>query len=209
MLYQATAVQVKEFTRKARRVERMLQRKNGSSVNPEFALAKVDEIIASTTAVELVPPEGCRIHTLRVPVIFGQSWPEAVEEAGPHTPDNYDVWKVGNQYPPTGEGVKEAEIVLLNYSRGGGSLDKAVAWATENRLKRTTPRHVFAIGKNKSRLHYELGINPMYVVATEECSFEGDQHACFVWWLVALRGASLGWVGNYGRSDGWFAFLRE
>ena len=147
MLYQATAEQVERFTRKARKVERMLKRKNGSPVDPAIALAKVDEIIDSATVAEVVPPEGGRIHVIRVPVRLNREWQEAINAAGPNTPDNYNVRNVGDQYPSQGDGtVREAEVILINFGPNGGSWDKAIAWANQYRLKRTNPRHVFAIG---------------------------------------------------------------
>lgn len=209
MLYQATAEQVKEFTRKARKVERMLQSRGGSLVDPTLAIGKVDEIIVSVDSAGFVPPEGGRIHIVRVPFRLDREWQEAINAAGPNTPDNYNVRKVGDQYPPKAGEIVGAEIILMNFGPNGGTWDKVIAWAEQKRLKRTNPRHVFAIGEHKPQLHRELGFDYMYVVATEKCTFEGYRFACGVWWRGSGRGASLGWVGNCGGSDGWFAFLRE
>ena len=209
MLYQPTAEQVKEFTRKARKVERMLQGKGGSLVDPTLAVVKVDEIIFSATAAELLPPPGGRIHIVRVPVQLDREWQEAINAAGPDTPGNYNVLKVGDQYPSKGNGIIEAEIVLMNFGPNGGNWDKAIAWADQYRLKRTNPRHVFAIGEHKPHLHYELGFDYMYAVATEECSFGGRRGACSVWWSRSGRRASLGWIEVCGYSFDWLAFLRE
>ena len=209
MLYQPTAEQVKEFTRKARKVERMLQNKGGSLVDPTLAITKVDDIIGSATAAEFVPPPGGRVHIVRVPVRLDREWQEAVNVAGPDTPGNYNIHKVGDQYPPAGNETVEAEVILMNFGPNGGTWDKAIAWAEQYRLKRTNPRHAFAVGEHKPQLHRELGMDPMYVVATEECAFGGDRSACDVWWDGSGRKAYLYWVGDYGRSRGWFAFLRE
>ncbi len=209
MLYQPTAEQVKEFTRKARKVERMLQKKGGTLMDPILAISKVDEIIFSVTVAELVPPDGGRIHIVRVPVRLDREWQEAINAAGPDTPDNYNVRKVGDQYPPRGNRVVEAEIVLMNFGPNGGNWDKAIAWADQYRLKRTNPRYAFAIGEHKPELHRELEMDYMYAVATEECTFGGDRDACFVWWGRSERGCGLSRVGDYGGPSGWFAFLRE
>lgn len=209
MLYEPTAEQVKEFTRKARKVERMLQGSGGSMVDPVLAIGKVDEIIVSATAAEFVPPPGGRVHIVRVPVRLDREWQEAVNAAGPDTPDNYNVRKVGDQYPSmTGEAA-ETEIILMNFGPNGGTWDKAIAWSEQYRLKRTNPRHAFAIGEHKPQLHRELGFDYMYAVATEECAFEGDRDACSVWWFGSRREADLYWVGYCGFSSVWFAFLRE
>lgn len=163
-----------------------------------------------TFAPEFGPPPGGRIHVLpRVPVVLDRDWQEAVNAAGPQTPDNYNVRKVGDLYLPTGTGVVEKEIILLNFGPQGGDWDRAIAWAKQFGLKRTAPRLVFAIGKHKPELHRELEMNPMYVVATHECTFEGYQQACDVWWGGHGPRACLSWVGYCGASDGWFAFSRE
>ena len=209
MLYQPTAEQVREFTRKARKVERMLQSKGGSLVDPTFAIGKVDEIIISTTVAELVSPPGGRIHIVRVPVRLDREWQEAINAAGPDTPNNYNVRKVGEQYLAIGTGTVETEIILMNFGPNGGSWDKAIAWANQNRLKRTNPRQVFAIGEHKPELHHELMMDYMYAVATDECAFGGDRSACGVWWDGSGRECGLGRVEDFGYSCGWFAFLRE
>jgi len=209
MLYQPTAEQVKEFTRKARKVERMLQSKGGSLVDPTLAIGKVDEIIISTTVAELVPPDGGRIHIVRVPVRLNREWQEAINAAGPDTPGNYNVRKVGDQYPPKGNEVVEVEIVLMNFGPNGGNWDKAIAWANQYRLKRTNPRHAFGIGEHKPELHREFKMGYMYAVATEECAFEGDRNACDVWWSRSMRECSLDRVEDCGDSAAWFTFLRE
>lgn len=48
MLYQPTAEQVRKFTRDARRVERMMAKRGGTTMNPAFAAAKMREIIDSS-----------------------------------------------------------------------------------------------------------------------------------------------------------------
>lgn len=160
------------------------------------------------TDVSIVPPKRARIHVLRVKVTLDQSWQEAVNAAGPNTPSDYNVRKVGDLYLPSGIGEEEQEHILLNYPNGGGNWNKALAWADEKRLKRTVPREVFAIGKQYPTLHEELGQNPMYLAATTECTFEGVRQASCVWWCGSKRLAGLDWVERFGRTLAWFAFRR-
>lgn len=166
----------------------------------------LDSLKVDSKAV--VPPQGARIHTLRVRVKLDRLWQEAVNAAGPNTPGNYNVRKVGDQYAPTGTEEIEEDLILLNYPQGDGNWDKALAWAQIQGLKNTVPREVFAIGEQYPKLHNELGLNPMYVVATTECTFEGNRLACYVWWGDSDRGANLDWVSNFVSSDVWFAFRK-
>ena len=157
----------------------------------------------------ITPPPGGRLHPVRVPVNPHREWQEAINAAGPNTPADYNVRKVGDLYPVTTGPIANAEIILMNFGPDGGNWAKALEWAKINNLELTTPRQVFAIGEHQPKLHKELGMNPMYVVATTECTFAGDQRACDLWWHGAERGASLGWVGVYGDAGGWFAFVRK
>ncbi|KKU93513.1 MAG: hypothetical protein UY53_C0008G0011 [Parcubacteria group bacterium GW2011_GWA2_50_10] len=158
---------------------------------------------------QFVPPEGGRVHILRVLVQLDREWQEAINAAGPDTPADYNVRKVGNQYPSHGVGIVEAEVILMNFGPDGGNWDRAIAWASQYGLKRTSPRHVFAIGEHNPWLHHELVVDPVYVVATEECAFEGYRNACRVWWRRSQRKCGLYWVEVCGYSSDWFAFLRE
>ena len=164
----------------------------------------LDQIKSGTFG--LVPPHGARIHIVRARVKLDSPWDEAVNSAGPNTPSDYNVRKVGHLYQPTGVGEDEREFVLINFPSGDGSWDKATKWAKSAGLKNTVPREVFAIGAQHQELHRILGLNPMYVVATTECTFGGERQACGVWWGVSGRGAGLDWVGGFGNSLGWFAF---
>jgi len=157
---------------------------------------------------ELVPPEGARIHILRAKVKLDRPWQEAVDTAGPNTPSDYNIRTVGDLYVPTETGEEERDYVLLNYPNGDGSWDKSLAWAAQEELQRTAPREAFAVGEQYPTLHYTFGMNPIYVVATTECFFEGCRQACSVWWRGAGREASLRWVSCFGGSFGWVLFRK-
>ena len=156
----------------------------------------------------LTPPPSARLYTVHIRFKPNREWQEAVQAAGPNTPDNYNIWKVDGQYTPTGTEEIEEDLILLNFPNGDG-FDKALAWAQSKQLQNTVPREVFAIGEQHPKLHEELGQNPMYVVATKECFFEGGRSACDVWWRGSKRETDLRWVRGFGRSGGWFAFRKS
>jgi hypothetical protein len=164
--------------------------------------------VPAKDVTEIRPPEGARIHTVRVKVKHDRPWQEAIDAAGPDTPNDYNVRKVGDLYAPASTEEVEEDLILLNFPKGNGNWDKALAWAQSVGLKNTVPREAFAIGEQHSELHRTLGQNPLYVVATTECTFEGDRRACNVWWDDSGREARLGWVGFFGNSSDWFAFRK-
>ncbi|OHA27004.1 MAG: hypothetical protein A3C06_04545 [Candidatus Taylorbacteria bacterium RIFCSPHIGHO2_02_FULL_46_13] len=151
-------------------------------------------------------PSGACIHTVRIRFKPDSGWQEAVNAAGPNTPSEYNIRKVGDQYPPTGTEEIEEDLILLNYPKGDGNWNTVHAWAVTQNLTKTVPREVFALGEQHPKLHEVLGQNPMYAVATTECSFGGGRGACYVWWVGSGRGAGLVWVDNFGDASGWFVF---
>lgn len=157
----------------------------------------------------LTPPPGGRLHIVCVPVNPARQWQEAVIAAGPNTPSDYNVWKVGGQYSSIAAEVQDDEIILLNFGPNNGSWDRAIAWAEQNKLVRTAPRQVFALGEHCPTLHHELGMNPICVVATTECTFKGRRRACNVWWDDAKRWVNLSGVSHCGGAGDWFAFVRK
>ena len=154
---------------------------------------------------QFTPPPGGRLHRLTVPVTLDRPWPEAVTAADPNTSESSNIWEVGDLYPPTGVGQREENLVLLNFSENG-SWGKAIAWGKKNCLSPTVPRQVFAVGEHYPNLHRELGLDPMWLTGTTECSFDGSRQAADVWWSGAGRGAGLGWLSDFGSPHGWFAF---
>lgn len=201
-----------EWLRKKKRIFRELEEQLIRGLeNPGtgMSLDELQAVVEHRARAGYVPPPGGRIHILRVPVSLDRPWEEAVKAAGLDTPNDYDVWKVGNLYPSVGTGTRKKEFVLLNFGPNGGSKEKADEWARQCGLKSTTPRDAFAIGKEKPNLHHELGMDCMYVVGTDECKFDGHRRACGVGWDGSEREADLNLVGNFGDPCDWFAFARD
>ena len=157
---------------------------------------------------EIAEGRGARIHIVQSWVRQDRPWDEAINAAGPDTPSDYNVRKVGHIYLPTGTVAETQEHVFLNYPNGDGNWDKALELGTELKLQRAVPRGVFAVGEQHPCLHRMLGVNPMYVVATTPCTFEGSQRACGVWWGASERKACLVWVSRFGYANDWFAFRK-
>lgn len=170
------------------------------------AAGTLDDI--KTGTVGLKAPDGARIHIVRIKYRQDRAWAEAIDAAGLNTPADYNVRKVGDLYLPTGTQEIEEDLVMLNYHEGGGSWDKALAWASGAKLENTVPREVFAVGEQHPKLHVTLGVNPMYAVATTPCSFEGYRQACYVWWDVSDRMAHLFWTSDFGYTYVWFLFRK-
>jgi hypothetical protein len=61
---------------------------------------------------------------------------------------------------------------------------------------------VFAVGKQFPTLHRTLGLDPMYVVATTDCTFDGNHQACYVWWNGSVASA-LRAAGSCSASRTW------
>jgi len=84
MLYQNTADRVDEFVRRCRRAERILRRKGSAFVSVDFAIAKVDEIIAAAEPVRLTGELTLRIPALPRPTLaeLREKFPWIREEEG-------------------------------------------------------------------------------------------------------------------------------
>lgn len=142
-------------------------------------------------------------------VDYSKTHKEAAMTGGPQTGSDWNVLKVGDKYIlPTNTTVDEV-IILLNYPKGGGDYIKTGNWGIKNGLEKSVPHEVFAIGEQFPKLNYTLGPNPMYVVETTGCSFDGRAIACCVYWFDAKRLSFLGWQSDFGRGGAWFAFRKK
>jgi len=132
---------------------------------------------------------------------------EALEAGGPNTPSGHDVRKVGNLYPPVSNQEEEVEFILRNFPQGGGSWDKALAWAKSNGYEKTNPREVFAVAEQHDLLKF-LNRNWLSLVVTTEHSFEGSRQAVCVFVKRSFRTAELSDFGPFDYGLGWFLFRK-
>lgn len=159
------------------------------------------------TADRIAAPEGGKILIVTVPVNEARLWENAVGAFSPDTDRDWDIWKVGDQYPPVA-GAKPAlqQIFLVNFGKFTRSEGNLI-WAKEQHLVPASPRAVFAIGEHCPYLN--LAMDPMAVVSLVQCSFEGRQHVCDGWWCGSERGVRPVWFGSDWDDYDWFAFVRE
>jgi hypothetical protein len=167
-------------------------------------------VFAIVTTDVVIPPEGGKIEILSVQANDSRSWEDAVSAAGPNTGRDWDIWRVGDFYPPMAgatEGLQE--IILVNFG-GGGYMrsEEILAWAKSQRLIPGSPRKVFAVGESCPSLHWDLGTDVMSLVSLVPCSFEGRRRVPSVWWYGSLRQADLRWFAYGWYAYNWFAFIR-
>ena len=155
---------------------------------------------------DLKAEEECiRTHELSVTVVQNRPWKEALEAAGPDTPDNYNIRKIEECYQPKSDKTEDVEFVLLNFSENG-SWDKALKWAISNGYEPSNPREVFAVAE-KHDLIKILGINDwIHLVATTKCTFDGCHQSCFVDLDESDREVDLDWLDNFDIQYVWFLF---
>lgn len=144
----------------------------------------------------------------------GCGWREMIQTCCPLTSPDSAVWDMDVLCPPTWTEKIGEEVILIN-SANKFDLFSAHAWAKSMQLKDTTPREVFAIGKEYPELHKRLRLDSMRIVATRKPNFGDDCLRCYV--EYDGRGLRAG-CGNMNRIDDlpeltnldisrdWFAF---
>lgn len=157
----------------------------------------------------IILPPGGMIQILSVPVDESRPWPDAVKAAGPNTGRDWDIQKVGDQYPPiAGDRPRLKQVIIANFGEITQS-EEALTWGKEQKLKPTTPRACFAISEHFPALHHYLGMDPLAVVTLAQCSCGGNRHVPCVWFPGAERKAYFRRFGYGWDSLYWFAFDRE
>lgn len=158
-----------------------------------------DEILADR--------DNCLTLELKATVKQNRPYIESLEAGAPNTPSEYNSCKVGDLYQPISDKEEEVEFVLRNFPKGGGSWDKALAWAKFNGYKITNPREVFAVTEQHNLLKI-LDRSWFYLVTTTECSFGGDRRAVFVGVGESRRHAYIRRLESFGAGFDWFLFRK-
>jgi hypothetical protein len=178
-------------------------------LNGNGAFATALRKVIEEHSMPVAAPKSGRIHVVRVPVDPAREWQAAINAAGPNTPANYDVRKVGHLYPQQTGAVVEREIILVNFGKTIPNGQYALDWAKPFGLRPENPRGVFAIGEHRPQLNTELGMSYMAVVSLEACSFGGGRRVPFAGWDDSEREACLYWFDGDWVGRCWFAFVRE
>ncbi len=172
----------------------------------------LDSLMGDTAWIETLKAEaekvGARIHILNLAVDWDRSHNEAAMAGGPQTKASHNVLKVDGSYLSVRCGKIAETFVLVNWLQDGQSYSEAVEWGLTQGLQKTLPRESFAVGEQCPNLNYELEEDPMCVVETTGCSFDGLPQACYVSWNDAKRTSDLLWQDNFGFSDVWFLFRK-
>ena len=186
-----------------------LDEKRAQVLNENKVFAAALRALIEQYSMPVAAPDGGRLCVVRVPVDPARDWREAVKAVGPDTGSSWDIWKVGEHYPPQEGKIEEKEIILVNFGKTIPDTEYAINWATPLGLKAVDPRPVFAIAEHKPTLHNELGVDGLAIVSPVPCSFEGARRVPYVWLRGAERVARLGWFGKEWFDSYWFAFSRE
>jgi len=158
---------------------------------------------------QIFPPKNGRLCTVKVSVRLDRPWKELFISEAFHDPGNYNARNVGDLFLPTGTGVVEEELILLNYPKGDGSWKDSISWAEQCHLKRSGPRRVFAIYEGDKNFDKKLRRREetVRIAATEECLFQSSPYLYFIWWTSReVYPPNIDCPWSFERYDDWLAF---
>ena len=135
-----------------------------------------------------------------------RDWQDAINAAGPDTPDTYKVRELEEKYQPISEETEEIEFILLNFCKGG-CWDDALEWAESNGHGLTNPREAFAVAEQHDLIKI-LGIDDYWVqlVSTTECLFKGRSQTCCVSKDWSEQRAYMDYLDSFENDSYWFLF---
>ncbi len=155
--------------------------------------------------LRLATPKGAQVHFVNITYNPGCEWIEALSGTD-KTKQNYpELLKVGDQFPPGEKKNISETIVLIRYFRLS-SLHVATTWAVRHGLQMTTPREVFAIGKQFPRLNADLDQELTCVVASQTCKYRGYGGACFCWRTCDELRMGVGHISDFDTDEHWYSF---
>lgn len=168
----------------------------------------------------ILPPEpNGKIHHLTVTVDESRSWIDALKAHGGYQHPTWDVWSLGNLYPPqVGTVPLEKKLLLVNFGRNIDNED-VVRWWQDQKLHPASPRACMAIAEKHPFLHRDMGVTSIEVVAPEikplagqhiQVYFSGFIHRERAVFPRCISGVRRTAPGGYRYPDwyqyNWFAF---
>lgn len=170
---------------------------------------KKTQSVSTPRVNKLQPPDGGRVHLVRVSVNHGRNWKRAIMASCPQTGQEWGVRDMGRYYPAGENGLQDEEIILVNLGKDIPGIQPVLDWAAQHDLVAKPPRSVFAVAEHRSKLHFELEANRiMDIVSTIPCNPHLVQY---------VVGASLSGTRRYAKlhvlehrffACSWFAFGR-
>ena len=96
----------------------------------------------------IIPPPGGMVQILSVPVDESRLWADAIKAATPDTGRDWDIWKVGGQYPPvSGARPSLKQVIIANFGNIGQRVRRCWFGA---RSKSSSPRCRASVSRSAS-----------------------------------------------------------
>jgi hypothetical protein len=155
--------------------------------------------------------EGIKIHKLKATVQQDMDWRISVRLGGHSTPKVFNIWDSGDKYPPVSDKKEKRDYVLVNFSKGDGTWDKALKYAKDHDLELSNPREANSVASKKGLIN-ELGIKDVkwiHVVSTTESHHRGNKHSCCVFISQENSNVFLHKTSSFSSKNSWFLFRKK
>lgn len=152
-----------------------------------------------------IPPNS-QIHFVDITYDPSCEWVDVLRGTDTRKQNYREVIKIGSQFPPGEQKNINETIALIRYFRLSAMCD-ARDWALSHGLQETTPREVFAIGKQYPNINTDLGQELTCVVATKTCIFLGYTGACYFWRTCDELRMGVGLLPVFSTDEHWFSFV--
>ncbi|HTH92873.1 MAG TPA: hypothetical protein VL576_00090 [Candidatus Paceibacterota bacterium] len=149
-----------------------------------------------------------RVRMLPLEVNYIKPFEEAAMDASNQMRLSYNARMFADQYAMPQESVVQETIVLFNWSDISYGYKKALEWGLQNKLRKTVPHALFALGRQYPDLNRRLDRTKVEVVETTGCLIDGCGEACYAWWRGRDRGSYVRMQGLFIHDSVWYAFLK-
>lgn len=158
---------------------------------------------------EIIAPESGKTHIVSVQVDDSRAWGNAVRAAGPSIANDWEIWGVGNYYPPV-ENAKSSlkQVILVDFCKYMRIKD-VLNWGKIHNLYPASPRSIFAIGEYYPNLNRDLDEKYTNIISLVPCRFGKGLRVPFI--VLDELGCVTGllYCSDGGFDAGWFAFVHR